>query len=62
MGSFLDRVGPRTASIFGGAMFGLGCVTFALGIVKPCTCTTGSSLQATWMLADRHDVQTSIPT
>ncbi|GFZ42804.1 hypothetical protein JCM24511_00522 [Saitozyma sp. JCM 24511] len=35
MGSFLDRVGPRTASIFGGAMFGLGCVTFALGIVKP---------------------------
>jgi fucose permease len=34
MGSLLDRVGPKTASITGGALFATGCIIFSLGIVR----------------------------
>ena len=36
LGYFLDRAGPRTACIFGGLVFGAGCITFSLGIVRTC--------------------------
>ncbi|ORY23437.1 major facilitator superfamily domain-containing protein [Naematelia encephala] len=35
MGGFLDIAGPRVASIVGGILFGSGCITFSLGIVRP---------------------------
>ena len=38
MGAFLDRTGPKVASISGGLIFGLGCIVFGLGIVRPCEC------------------------
>jgi len=43
MGAVLDRVGPRWTSILGGLLFGAGCVTFSLGLVRPC-----ESLHCVW--------------
>ena len=43
MGAVLDRVGPRWTSILGGLLFGAGCVTFSLGLVRPC-----ESLHRVW--------------
>jgi hypothetical protein len=46
MGAVLDRFGPRWNSVLGALLFGAGCITFSMGIVRPCKSSSALEVPA----------------